>query len=76
MYNDNDSYDGDGDDDDGDCGVLGIPTAEFTQADLAANCIVYVHTSQEELYMDKFTFSVSDGTNEVSIHFCPSLLQP
>ena len=39
---------------------------EFTQADLAADSVFYVHTSSSEMYMDKFIFAVTDGTNEVS----------
>lgn len=38
---------------------------EFHQSDLAANSLIYVHTSEEEIYADRFKFSVSDGTNEV-----------
>lgn len=43
----------------------GIPVSEFTQADLAARNLVYVHTSRAENSMDSFIFSVSDGTNDV-----------
>ena len=39
---------------------------EFTQSDLAAGSVYYVHTSTSELYMDRFIFAVTDGTNEVS----------
>ena len=44
---------------------LGIPISEFTQSDLAANSVCYLHTSTEEIYMDSFTFSVTDGKNQV-----------
>ncbi|XP_076458587.1 LOW QUALITY PROTEIN: extracellular matrix organizing protein FRAS1-like [Babylonia areolata] len=43
----------------------GVPVNSFTQSDLAADSVYYVHTSAEELYMDKFIFVVSDGTNEI-----------
>lgn len=44
---------------------LGVPVSEFSQSDLAANSIMYYHTSPTEEYMDAFTYTVSDGTNEV-----------
>ncbi|VDI42839.1 Hypothetical predicted protein [Mytilus galloprovincialis] len=44
----------------------GIPISEFTQSDLAANSVCYIHTSKEEIYMDSFTFSVSDGSNQIT----------
>ncbi|PIK53992.1 hypothetical protein BSL78_09129, partial [Apostichopus japonicus] len=47
----------------------GIPVSEFTQADLAARNLVYVHTSRAENSMDSFIFSVSDGTNDVTQTF-------
>ena len=49
---------------------------EFTQSDLAAGSVYYVHTSMSEMYMDKFIFAVTDGTNEVSKrgHSCGILL--
>ena len=40
---------------------------DFTQTDLAARSVMYVHTSDEELYMDSFVFGVSDGTSQVGI---------
>ncbi len=40
----------------------------FTQADLASRNIQYVHTSEEEIHSDDFTFTVSDGGNEVHTH--------
>lgn len=43
----------------------GVPVVQFTQSDLAAGSVFYVHTSPDELYMDKFLFSVTDGTNEI-----------
>ena len=45
--------------------LTGVPLEEFTQADIAANNVVYVHHSLEEVYHDTFTFSVSDGINDV-----------
>nr|XP_057925745.1 extracellular matrix protein FRAS1 isoform X1 [Doryrhamphus excisus] len=41
----------------------------FTQADLASRSIQYVHTSEEEKHADQFSFTVSDGTNEVAQTF-------
>ncbi|KAL2092359.1 hypothetical protein ACEWY4_012157 [Coilia grayii] len=41
----------------------------FTQADLASRSVQYVHTSDEEKHSDDFTFTVSDGANEVSQTF-------
>uniref|UniRef100_K7G756 Fraser extracellular matrix complex subunit 1 n=1 Tax=Pelodiscus sinensis TaxID=13735 RepID=K7G756_PELSI len=38
----------------------------FSQADLASRSIQYIHTSEAEKHADAFTFSVSDGANEVS----------
>lgn len=41
---------------------------------MASRSIQYVHTSDIEKHTDAFTFSVSDGTNEVSLStvFCLS----
>ncbi|XP_069782867.1 extracellular matrix organizing protein FRAS1 [Narcine bancroftii] len=47
----------------------GRKVTHFTQADLAARSIQYVHTSEEEKHSDDFTFSVTDGVNEVSQTF-------
>uniref|UniRef100_UPI001ED83835 extracellular matrix protein FRAS1 n=1 Tax=Scatophagus argus TaxID=75038 RepID=UPI001ED83835 len=41
----------------------------FTQADLASRSIQYIHTSEEEKHADQFSFTVSDGTNEVAQTF-------
>ncbi|XP_076007225.1 extracellular matrix organizing protein FRAS1 [Genypterus blacodes] len=41
----------------------------FTQADLASRSIQYVHTSEDEKHADQFSFTVSDGTNEVAQTF-------
>ncbi|TSN86075.1 Extracellular matrix protein FRAS1 [Bagarius yarrelli] len=41
----------------------------FTQADLASRNVQYVHTSEEEKHVDDFTFTVSDGANEISQTF-------
>ncbi|OXB58880.1 hypothetical protein ASZ78_012724 [Callipepla squamata] len=47
----------------------GKKISSFSQADLASHSIRYVHTSDAEKHTDAFTFSVSDGTNEVSQTF-------
>ncbi|KAJ7419121.1 hypothetical protein WISP_55751 [Willisornis vidua] len=47
----------------------GVRIDSFSQADLASRSIRYVHTSDTEKHMDAFTFSVSDGVNEVSQTF-------
>lgn len=44
----------------------GARISTFTQADLASRSIQYVHTSEEEKHADQFSFTVSDGTNEVN----------
>ncbi|XP_065453534.1 extracellular matrix organizing protein FRAS1 isoform X1 [Chrysemys picta bellii] len=41
----------------------------FSQADLASRSIQYLHTSEAEKHADAFTFSVSDGVNEVTQTF-------
>ena len=43
------------------------PITEFTQSDLASKTVKYVHTSETEATMDSFTFTVDDGTNQVSL---------
>lgn len=45
--------------------LIGVPVSEFSQSDLAANSVMYYHTSPTEEYMDAFTYTVTDGTNEV-----------
>ncbi|KAK3090989.1 hypothetical protein FSP39_016284, partial [Pinctada imbricata] len=50
-------------------GQDGVPVSEFTQSDLAANRVLYIHTSTEEEYMDSFKFTVTDGSNEVAHKF-------
>ncbi|XP_037832589.1 extracellular matrix protein FRAS1 isoform X2 [Kryptolebias marmoratus] len=47
----------------------GTRISSFTQADLASRSIQYVHTSEEEKHADQFSFTVSDGTNEVAQTF-------
>ncbi|KFP28080.1 Extracellular matrix protein FRAS1, partial [Colius striatus] len=47
----------------------GTRISSFSQADLASRSIRYVHTSDVEKHTDAFTFSVSDGMNEVSQTF-------
>ncbi|XP_030622204.1 extracellular matrix organizing protein FRAS1 [Chanos chanos] len=41
----------------------------FTQADLVSRSIQYIHSSEEEKHSDDFTFTVSDGANEISQTF-------
>lgn len=43
----------------------GVPITNFKQLDLAGNKIVYVHTSSDEIKIDNFEFSVSDGVNKI-----------
>ncbi|XP_061586644.1 extracellular matrix protein FRAS1 isoform X2 [Cololabis saira] len=47
----------------------GTRISSFTQADLASRSIQYVHSSEEEKHADQFSFTVSDGTNEVAQTF-------
>eukprot|EP00057_Strongylocentrotus_purpuratus_P020370 XP_011674844.1 PREDICTED: extracellular matrix protein FRAS1 [Strongylocentrotus purpuratus] len=47
----------------------GSGVSQFSQADLAAGAISYVHTSPDENMMDSFTFTVDDGTNQVTQTF-------
>ncbi|KAJ8398108.1 hypothetical protein AAFF_G00431850 [Aldrovandia affinis] len=47
----------------------GTRISTFTQADLASRGVQYVHTSDEEKHSDEFTFTVSDGANEISQTF-------
>lgn len=47
----------------------GARISTFTQADLASRGIQYVHSSEEEKHADQFSFTVSDGTNEVAQTF-------
>ncbi|XP_030272850.1 extracellular matrix organizing protein FRAS1 isoform X1 [Sparus aurata] len=47
----------------------GTRISTFTQADLASRSVQYVHTSEEEKHADQFSFTVSDGTNEVAQTF-------
>ncbi|XP_023676521.2 extracellular matrix organizing protein FRAS1 isoform X1 [Paramormyrops kingsleyae] len=47
----------------------GTQIRTFTQADLASRKVQYIHTSEEEKHADDFTFTVSDGVNEVSQTF-------
>ncbi|XP_034027090.1 extracellular matrix protein FRAS1 [Thalassophryne amazonica] len=47
----------------------GTRISTFTQADLASRSVQYRHTSEEEKHSDQFSFSVSDGTNEVAQTF-------
>ncbi|XP_041854892.1 extracellular matrix protein FRAS1 [Melanotaenia boesemani] len=47
----------------------GTRISSFTQADLASRSVQYIHTSEEEKHADQFSFTVSDGTNEVAQTF-------
>ncbi|KAM4616687.1 extracellular matrix organizing protein FRAS1 [Polymixia lowei] len=47
----------------------GTRISTFTQADLASRSVQYVHTSEEEKHADQFSFTVSDGANEVAQTF-------
>uniref|UniRef100_A0A8C4Z636 Fraser extracellular matrix complex subunit 1 n=1 Tax=Gadus morhua TaxID=8049 RepID=A0A8C4Z636_GADMO len=47
----------------------GSSISSFSQADLVSRSVQYVHTSEEEKHSDQFTFSVSDGQNEVAQTF-------
>ncbi|XP_038615096.1 LOW QUALITY PROTEIN: extracellular matrix protein FRAS1 [Tachyglossus aculeatus] len=47
----------------------GTPISSFTQADLASWGVQYNHTSTAETHADAFSFTVSDGTNEVGQTF-------
>ena len=53
--------------------ITDVPVSEFTQSDLAANNVMYIHTSTDEIYTDSFTFSVSDGSHEVIRKFSISI---
>ena len=41
----------------------------FTMADIVAGRILYIHESEEEIIGDSFTFTASDGFNNVSAIF-------
>ncbi|XP_071971616.1 extracellular matrix organizing protein FRAS1 [Engystomops pustulosus] len=47
----------------------GIKINSFSQADLESRSIHYIHTSAEEKHADDFSFTVSDGVNEVAQTF-------
>lgn len=49
------------------CFFLGTRISSFSQADLASRSIQYIHTSEVEKHSDSFTYSVSDGVNEVGL---------
>lgn len=46
--------------------LLGIQITSFTQADLTSRNIQYIHSSESEKHSDAFSFTLSDGVNEVS----------
>lgn len=43
----------------------GIPILTFSQLDLAASLVQYVHNAEDEIKMDSFEFEVTDGFNPV-----------
>ena len=45
--------------------LLGIQINSFTQADLTSGRIQYIHSSETEKHSDAFSFTLSDGVNEV-----------
>lgn len=47
----------------------GKPVNTFSQLDIAASRVQYVHYSEDEVKMDSFQFEVSDGHNQVSRTF-------
>jgi hypothetical protein len=46
--------------------VGGVAATTFTQADINAGHVSYMHTSGSDDAFDRFTFSVSDGTNSLA----------
>lgn len=44
----------------------GVAATSFTQADIDAGKVTYTHTSGSDDAFDRFTFSVSDGTNALA----------
>ncbi|KAM5339144.1 extracellular matrix organizing protein FRAS1 [Glossophaga mutica] len=44
----------------------GIQITSFTQADLTSRNIQYIHSSESEKHSDAFSFTLSDGVNEVT----------
>ncbi|XP_045713823.1 extracellular matrix organizing protein FRAS1 isoform X4 [Phyllostomus hastatus] len=44
----------------------GIQITSFTQADLTSRNVQYIHSSESEKYSDAFSFTLSDGVNEVT----------
>ena len=51
----------------------GVPITTFSQMDLAANRVKYVHFADNEFKMDKFEFEMTDGFNPVMRTFRISL---
>ncbi|KAL4240401.1 Extracellular matrix protein fras1 [Mactra antiquata] len=47
----------------------GSPVREFTQSDIVAGHVQFIHTSDSEAVLDSFKFMVSDGTNKVLCTF-------
>ncbi|XP_069341542.1 extracellular matrix organizing protein FRAS1 [Eulemur rufifrons] len=51
----------------------GVRISSFTQADLAAGNVQYVHSSEAEKHEDAFGFALSDGAHEVTQTFLITL---
>ncbi|XP_045392852.1 extracellular matrix organizing protein FRAS1 isoform X1 [Lemur catta] len=51
----------------------GVRISSFTQADLAAGTVQYVHSSEAEKHADAFSFALSDGAHEVTQTFLITL---
>lgn len=49
--------------------LLGIQISSFTQADLTSRNVQYIHSSEAEKHSDAFSFTLSDGVNEVGKEF-------
>ncbi|KAM7157358.1 extracellular matrix organizing protein FRAS1 isoform 1-T1 [Molossus nigricans] len=47
----------------------GVQISSFTQADLASRNVQYIHSSESEKHSDAFSFTLSDGVNEVTQTF-------
>ncbi|XP_046512812.1 extracellular matrix organizing protein FRAS1 isoform X5 [Equus quagga] len=47
----------------------GIQISSFTQADLTSRNVQYIHSSEAEKHSDAFSFTLSDGVNEVTQTF-------
>ncbi|XP_012660764.1 extracellular matrix protein FRAS1 [Otolemur garnettii] len=47
----------------------GVQISSFTQADLTSRSVQYTHSSEAERHTDAFSFTLSDGVNEVAQTF-------